>query len=113
MEDLCRGIDAHELTSLYVVHLLAGFLERRTDGPTDDPLGDYTAGPSHVMPTGGTARISSPIHVGEFTKVISITNANERAMRRLGPATATLARAEGLTAHARAIERRLVKLDRE
>jgi histidinol dehydrogenase len=72
-----------------------------------EALGDYTAGPSHVMPTGGTARFSSPIHVGEFTKVISLAAANRRALERLGPATATLARAEGLTAHARAIERRL------
>ena len=72
-----------------------------------EALGDYTAGPSHVMPTGGTARFSSPIHVAEFTKVISVAAANHRALRRLGPATLTLARAEGLTAHARAIERRL------
>ena len=72
-----------------------------------EALGDYTAGPSHVMPTGGTARFSSPIHVGEFTKVISLAAANGRALERLGPATIALARAEGLTAHARAIERRL------
>lgn len=72
-----------------------------------EALGDYTAGPSHVMPTGGTARFSSPVHVGEFTKVISLAAANGRALRRLGPATIALARAEGLTAHARAIERRL------
>jgi histidinol dehydrogenase len=72
-----------------------------------EALGDYTAGPSHVMPTGGTARFSSPIHVGEFTKVISVCALNRKALRRLGPATSTLARAEGLTAHARAIERRL------
>lgn len=78
-----------------------------------EALGDYTAGPSHVMPTGGTARFSSPIHVGEFTKVISLCAANQRALRRLGPATATLARAEGLTAHARAIERRLETMDEE
>jgi len=76
-----------------------------------EALGDYTAGPSHVMPTGGTARFSSPIHVGEFTKVISIAALNQIAMRRLGPATSVLARAEGLTAHARAIERRLERLD--
>jgi histidinol dehydrogenase len=62
------------------------------------------------MPTGGTARFSSPIHIGEFTKVISVAAANSRALRRLGPATATLARAEGLTAHARAIERRLERM---
>jgi histidinol dehydrogenase len=72
-----------------------------------EALGDYTAGPSHVMPTGGTARFFSPIHVGEFLKVISLAAANQRAVRRLGPATIALARAEGLAGHARAIERRL------
>jgi histidinol dehydrogenase len=75
-----------------------------------EALGDYTAGPSHVMPTGGTARFSSPIHVAEFTKVISVAAVNQKALRRLGPATSVLARAEGLTAHARAIERRLDRL---
>lgn len=75
-----------------------------------ETLGDYTAGPSHVMPTGGTARFSSPIHVADFTKVISVAAANTQAIRRLGPATSSLARAEGLTAHARAIERRLERL---
>ncbi|MFT4036772.1 MAG: histidinol dehydrogenase [Thermomicrobiales bacterium] len=72
-----------------------------------EAVGDYTAGPSHVMPTGGTARFSSPINVAEFTKVISVAALNRHALRRLGPATAELARAEGLTAHARAVERRL------
>jgi histidinol dehydrogenase len=72
-----------------------------------EALGDYTAGPSHVMPTGGTARFFSPVHVGDFTKVINVAAANRRALERLGPATIALARAEGLTAHAKAIERRL------
>ncbi|MBA3337933.1 MAG: histidinol dehydrogenase [Chloroflexia bacterium] len=72
-----------------------------------EALGDYTAGPSHVMPTGGTARFASPIHIQDFTKVISVAAANERALKRLGPATISLAHAEGLTAHARAIELRL------
>ena len=72
-----------------------------------EALGDYTAGPSHVMPTGGTARFFSPIHVGDFTKVINVAAANRKALTRLGPATIALARAEGLTAHAKAIERRL------
>lgn len=72
-----------------------------------ETLGDYTAGPSHVMPTGGTARFFSPIHVGDFTKVINVAAANRKALTRLGPATIALARAEGLTAHAKAIERRL------
>jgi histidinol dehydrogenase len=76
-----------------------------------EAIGDYTAGPSHVMPTGGTARFSSPINVAEFTKVISVAALNHTALRRLGPATARFARAEGLTAHARAVERRLEALE--
>ena len=72
-----------------------------------EALGDYAAGPSHVMPTGGTARFSSPIHLGDFQKVISVVGANERAVSTLGPATIALANAEGLSAHARTIERRL------
>ena len=72
-----------------------------------EALGDYVTGPSHVMPTGGTARFFSPIHVGEFTKTISIAAANRRALARLGPSAAALGRAEGLSGHARALERRL------
>jgi histidinol dehydrogenase len=72
-----------------------------------EALGDYTTGPSHVMPTGGTARFFSPIHVGEFVKTISVAAANRKALENLGPATMTLARAEGLGAHAMSIERRL------
>ena len=51
-----------------------------------EALGDYTTGPSHVMPTGGTARFFSPLHLGDFTKVINVAAANERALQRLGPA---------------------------
>lgn len=75
-----------------------------------EALGDYTAGPSHVMPTGGTARFSSPVNVGDFVKVISIAAANPTAIETLGPATIALARAEGLGGHAAAIERRLRRL---
>ncbi|TVR68747.1 MAG: histidinol dehydrogenase [Sphaerobacteraceae bacterium] len=70
-------------------------------------VGDYTAGPSHVMPTGQTARFSSPINVEEFIKIISLVGINKRGLGRIGPAAATFARAEGLTAHAKAVERRL------
>lgn len=70
-------------------------------------IGDYTAGPSHVMPTGQTARFSSPINVDTFVKVISVVAVNPRGLEALGPPAATLARAEGLTAHAAAIEQRL------
>jgi histidinol dehydrogenase len=72
-------------------------------------IGDYTGGPSHVMPTGQTARFSAPVNVEEFIKIISLLGVNQRGLERLGPAAATIARAEGLTAHARAVERRLEK----
>ena len=70
-------------------------------------LGDYVAGPSHVMPTGGTARFASPINVGDFVKIVSVVGLNESGLQAIGPAAETLARAEGLTAHAQAVARRL------
>lgn len=72
-----------------------------------EALGDYTAGPSHVMPTGGTARFSSPIHLADFQKVITLAAGNWDAIETLGPATIELANAEGLQGHAAAIRRRL------
>ena len=70
-------------------------------------LGDYTAGPSHVMPTGGAARFASPLSVLDFLKITSVVSLSETDLTRLGPYAASLARAEGLTGHARSIERRL------
>jgi histidinol dehydrogenase len=61
-------------------------------------LGDYVAGPSHVMPTGGTARFASPVNVNDFVKIISVVGLNEHALRAIGPAAALLAQTEGLTA---------------
>lgn len=72
-------------------------------------LGDYVAGPSHVMPTGGTARFSSPLGVGDFLKLTSIVSLSDGDLQKLGPVAATIARVEGLTAHARAAELRLKK----
>ncbi len=77
-----------------------------------EALGDYTAGPSHVMPTGGTARYSSPVNLTDFQKVISIFGANDRAVEELGQATMALARAEGLDGHAAAIAQRLERTPR-
>jgi histidinol dehydrogenase len=105
-EHLCLLLDDPWGAVPLVKH--AGGIFVGEDSP--EALGDYTAGPSHVMPTGGTARFSSPVSIAEFTKVINIIGANQHALRRLGPATSALARAEGLTAHARAIERRLDRL---
>ena len=70
-------------------------------------LGDYTAGPSHVMPTGGSARWASPLSTLDFLRVMSLVALETDDLLRLGPDAAVLARAEGLTAHARSIERRL------
>jgi histidinol dehydrogenase len=72
-------------------------------------LGDYVAGPSHIMPTGGTARFASPVNVDDFRKIISIIGLNDAALQRLGPPAAQLAEAEGLTAHAAAVRQRLHK----
>jgi histidinol dehydrogenase len=70
-------------------------------------LGDYTAGPSHVMPTGGSARFASALSVLDFLKVTSTISMQPEDVDRLGPYAADLARAEGLTGHARSIELRL------
>ena len=72
-----------------------------------EALGDYAAGPSHVMPTGGTARYASALNVRDFQKVIPVVNIGAQTLREIGPGAARLARAEGLEAHARAIEARL------
>jgi len=72
-----------------------------------EALGDYTAGPSHVMPTGRTARFSSPLSVLDFLRVSILVDLDESALRELGPAAACIARAEGLTAHALSVEKRL------
>lgn len=72
-----------------------------------EALGDYLAGPSHVMPTMGTARFSSPLNVRDFQKIISLVGLNRATLQETAPDAARLARAEGLEAHARAIESRL------
>jgi len=77
-------------------------------GPwSPEPIGDYVAGPSHTLPTGGTARMWSGIGADTFLKRTSLINFDEATFRRLAPAGIALARAEGLEAHARAIEVRL------
>jgi len=72
-------------------------------------LGDYIAGPSHIMPTGGTARYAAPVNVDDFRKIISVIGLNQHALQRIGPAAALLADAEGLHAHAAAVRIRLAE----
>ena len=71
-----------------------------------EALGDYMVGPSHIMPTGGTARFGSPCNVWDFLKLTSVFAPAQSTVNALSPAAAKLADAEGLTAHAAAIRRR-------
>lgn len=72
-----------------------------------EAAGDYVAGPSHVMPTGRTARFASPLSVADFIKIVSVIGLSSRRLAEIGPIAARLARAEGFEAHARAVEIRL------
>ncbi len=74
---------------------------------TSESLGDYCAGPNHVLPTSGTARFSSPLGVYDFQKRSSLIEVSEAGAQKLGPIAAELAYGEGLQAHARAAELRL------
>lgn len=77
---------------------------------TSESLGDYCAGPNHVLPTSGTARFSSPLGVYDFQKRSSLIEVSEAGAQVLGPVAAELAYGEGLQAHARAAELRLAQV---
>jgi len=74
---------------------------------TSESLGDYCAGPNHVLPTSGTARFSSPLGVYDFQKRSSLIEVSEQGAKTLGQIASVLAHGEGLQAHARAAEMRL------
>jgi histidinol dehydrogenase len=76
-------------------------------------ISDYVSGPSHVLPTGGTARFSSPLNVMDFMKLTNVSKAGEALMSLAGKAAITIALAEGLDAHARAVKLRLKKNTRK
>lgn len=79
-------------------------------GPySSEPVGDYFAGPNHIIPTNGTARFSSPVNVDDFLKKSSLIYYSKEALLTNGDKIMTLARHEGLEGHARAIEVRLNK----
>jgi histidinol dehydrogenase len=75
------------------------------DAPT--ALGDYVSGANHVLPTGGAARFSGALRVDDFRRHMHVIRATPDGLRTVGPAAATLARAEGLVAHAVSVERRI------
>ena len=70
-------------------------------------MSDYVSGPSHTLPTEGTARFSSPLNVLDFLKITNVSSVGDTLMSRAGAAASTIARAEGLDAHAQAIELRM------
>jgi len=72
-----------------------------------EAAGDYAAGPNHVLPTNGVARLRGGLSAADYVKVISIQQLDRKALAKLAPAITTLARAEGLEAHARSVEVRL------
>ncbi|WP_442951586.1 histidinol dehydrogenase [Paenibacillus sp. GYB004] len=79
-------------------------------GPySTEPVGDYYAGPNHILPTNGTARFSSPLNVDDFLKKSSVIHYSKEALLRSGEDIITLAKHEGLEAHARAVQIRLEK----
>ncbi|NLG28482.1 MAG: histidinol dehydrogenase [Chloroflexi bacterium] len=80
---------------------------------SSEALGDYVIGPSHIMPTGQTARFSSPVNVWDFVKITSVFAVGPATACEIGPAAVTIAEREGLTAHAQAVRLRLTDLAKE
>jgi histidinol dehydrogenase len=74
---------------------------------TPEAVGDYVAGPSHVLPTAGTARFASPLSVATFRRRMSVLSFTPKALAEVAPAIDALATAEGLEAHARAVRIRV------
>lgn len=78
-------------------------------GPfSPEAAGDYASGPNHVLPTNGVARLRGGLSAMDYVKTISVQKLDARALRKIAPSVTTLARAEGLEAHARSVEVRLV-----
>jgi histidinol dehydrogenase len=102
-EHLCLSVDHPEAYVGKVVSAGCLFLGENSV----EVLVDYVAGPSHVLPTEGTARFSSPLNILDFMKIINVVNTGKTDIKSLGQAASLIARAEGLDAHAQAVEKRL------
>ena len=102
-EHLELSVDEPRALAEKIRHAGAMFLGRYTA----EAIGDYCAGPNHVLPTSRTARFSSPLGVYDFQKRSSLIMCSEEAARTLGKTASRLARGEGLTAHARSAEYRI------
>lgn len=104
-EHLELSVEDPEALMAEIRHAGAIFMGRYTA----EALGDYCAGPNHVLPTSGTARFSSPLGVYDFQKRSSIIGFSASGADRMGRVASVLARGEGLTAHARSAEYRVKK----
>ena len=104
-EHLELSLDDAEVWAKKVRHAGAIFLGRHTP----EALGDYCAGPNHVLPTSATSRFSSPLGVYDFQKRSSLIGCSPEGASELGKIASVLARAESLTAHARSAEMRIKK----
>ena len=102
-EHLELSVENPEALSEHIRHAGAIFMGRYTP----EALGDYCAGPNHVLPTSGTARFSSPLGVYDFQKRSSLINCSQIGADTLGKTASILARGESLTAHARSAEYRM------
>ncbi len=104
-EHLELSVEDPQALAKMIRHAGAIFMGRYTS----EPLGDYCAGPNHVLPTSRTARFSSPLGVYDFQKRSSLIMVSEEGAATLGKTASVLARGEGLTAHARSAEYRFGK----
>ncbi len=102
-EHLELSVDNAQQLAKSIRHAGAIFLGRYTA----EALGDYCAGPNHVLPTSRTARFSSPLGVYDFQKRSSLIGCSAEGASELGKVASTLARGEGLVAHARSAENRI------
>jgi histidinol dehydrogenase len=102
-EHLELSVEDPKTLSQHIRHAGAIFMGRYTA----EALGDYCAGPNHVLPTSSTARYSSPLGVYDFQKRTSLINCSEAGAKALGKTASILARGESLTAHARSAEYRI------
>jgi len=94
-EHMCLSVSDPDAWAVRIRHAGGLFLGEHSF----EVLGDYVAGPSHVMPTGGTARFASPVNVLDFVKIINVIALDPQTVARIGPAAACIAGAESLTAH--------------
>ncbi|MDA1342767.1 MAG: histidinol dehydrogenase, partial [Proteobacteria bacterium] len=102
-EHLELSVEDPEALCQHIRHAGAIFMGRYTA----EALGDYCAGPNHVLPTSSTARYSSPLGVYDFQKRTSLINCSQAGAKKLGKTASILARGESLTAHARSAEYRI------